>query len=130
MASLTPAEKVLIRHHLGYLNVQAAQTFVLGVPAAVEPQFIIEGAMDKLLEEALPQVRKILGVLELLEGQKIEDYENLAVSELGSIKLRPDEQEKLEEQLDYWRGALANALGIVHNPFDKRGGNGINVPVG
>jgi hypothetical protein len=127
--ALTEQEKVSIRHHLGYLNVSAAATFVLGSPSAVEPQFIIESAMDKVLEAALPLVRRIVGILDGLEAQKVEDYENLAVSELGSIKLRPDEQAMLDEQLDYWRGALVNALGITTNPFDKRGG-GINVPVG
>ena len=45
-------EKVRIRHHTGYSNVSAAQSFSLGVPAAVETAFLIEGAMNRVLPAA------------------------------------------------------------------------------
>ena len=31
-----------------------------------------------------------------------------------------DEQQALGKNYDYWRNALANALGVYANPFDKR----------
>lgn len=132
MTLLTDEEKVRIRHHLGFLNVQEAYTFVLGTPAGVETQFIIEGAFLRLLPAAVPLVRELLAKCDSTEGQKFENQENLVVSKVGSIELRgPEEQKELEKALNNWRGALANALGVYKNPFDKRddASGGLNVPV-
>lgn len=127
--SLTDEEKVKIRHHLGYLNVSAVQTFVLGSPAAVETQFIIEGAMTKVLDAALPEVRRHLVILDQIEAQMVEDHELLAVSQVGEIAVRPDEQQALDLRYQRWRQSLANLLGVYPNPFDKRYGSRVNVPV-
>lgn len=137
IATLTPDERVRIRHHLGFLNVQEAATFALGVPAAVETQFVIEGAFDKLLEAALPLVRRLLAACDSTEAQFFDNQENLAVTKVGGIQLRDDEGNELmgaNKRYDYWRRALANAFGIWVNPFDGRpglgaGSNGINVSV-
>lgn len=130
---LTEEEKVKVRHHLGYLNVGAAQTFVLGVPAGVETQFMIEGAMDRVNPAALGEVRRILAVLSQLEDQAIGDAELLMVSKVGSIDIRPDELKRVWEQYLIHRDALANLLGTYPNPFDRRfsGGaaGGINTTV-
>jgi hypothetical protein len=127
---LTEQEKVRTRDHMGYLNVVDVQTFVLGTPAAVETQFLIEGAMNKVLEHALPLFRQILAKCDLILEQKVDDLENLAVDELGDIKLRKDEQARLDDQYDYWVAKLENMLGVPRNPFDKtRMGRGINVAV-
>ena len=128
--SFTPEEKVRIRHHLGYLNVTASATFALGVPAAVETQFLIESAMDKVLPEAMTLARRLLSILDGIEGQMICDHELLAVAVVGEITLRPDEQEALDKRYQYWRNALANVLGTYPNPWDKRFANsGVNVSV-
>ncbi len=126
---LTEQERVKIRHHLGYLNVAEAQTFVFGTPASFEPQFLVEGAMNRVLDAALPEVRRHIAILDQIEEQMIADHELLAVSKVGEIDVRPDEQEALEERYDRWRQSLANLLGICANPFDKRYGHGVNVPV-
>ena len=76
---LTDLEKVKIRHHLGFLNVQAASTFVLGTPAAVETQFIIEGAFTRILDAALEECRRHIAILDKIEQQMIDDQEFLAV---------------------------------------------------
>lgn len=93
---------------------------MLGVPAGVETQFIIEGAMNRVMEAALPECRRILQVLDSLEEQMVGDHELMAVSSLGEITVDPKEQEKLTRRYDYWAGALANLLGAMRNPFDKR----------
>lgn len=131
----TDAEKVKIRHHLGYLNVGYAQTFVLGNPQAVETQFIIEGAMDLVLDAALPEARRQLGILDRIECQMVGDHELLAVNKIGEIEVRKEEQDQLRKEYRYWRAALANILGIYPNPFDRRYGMGndvgpaVNIPV-
>jgi len=127
---LTEQERVRIRHHLGYLNVAEAYTFVLGVPAAVETQFMVEGAMNKILDAALPEVRRHIAILDQIEQQKIEDLELLAVTKVGEIDIRPDEHQALDRQYRHWCNSLANLMGIITNPFDKRyAGNGVNVRV-
>lgn len=126
---LTEAEKVKVRHHLGYLNVAEAYTFVLGTPAGVETQFIVEGAMNRILESALSEIRRHIQILDSIEQQKIDDLELLAVNKVGEIDVRSDEQAALDQQYEHWQGSLANLLGVMVNPFDKRANSGINVSV-
>lgn len=129
---LTLEEKVKIRHHLGYLNVAASQTFVLGSPAAIETQFIIEGAMNRVLPEAESEVRRHLAILDKLEEQSIQDQELLAVDRVDEILVRKTEMKEITEQYQYWRLSLGNLLGCYPNQFDKRfyGVAGLNVRVG
>ncbi len=133
-AQLTPTQKVKIRHHLGYLGVSAVQTFALGVPAATETQFMIEGAMNKLLPESLPELDRHLGILDAIEQQKLDDHELMAVNQVGEIAINQREQEQLLAQYNYWVESLANLLGSCRNPFDKRlpqnrSGGGLNARV-
>lgn len=131
MVIFTPEEKVQIRHHLGFLNVSQVETFVLGLPAAVQTSFILEGAMDRLLPEAAPQVRRHLNILDGIEQQMIEDTELMAVNQVDTIQVNQREQTQLRDQYDYWRRAMGNLFGVAPNPYDERfrGGNGINAPV-
>lgn len=118
--AFTDDEKVRIRHHLGYLNVAASQTFVLGTPAAVQTQFQIEGAMNKVLPEAEGKARQILQFLETIEQQMISDLELLAVDQVDEITIRKTEQPELKREYQFHRQGLANLLGIYPNPYDKR----------
>jgi hypothetical protein len=128
--SFTQEEKVRIRHHMGYLNVDAVQTFVLGSPAGVETQFIIEGAMNRVLPEALSLVRNMLAKCDSVEAQMLDNQELLAVMAVGEISVRQDEFQALQHRYHYWRNGLANALGCYTNSFDKRfEGTGLNVSV-
>ena len=118
MTGFTDQEKVKIRHHLGYLNVAASATFVLGSPAAVETQFIIESAMNLVLVAAEPEVRRQLTILDCIEEQMNCDRELLAVNEVGEIKIRGTEMKELrkylleEDQIDI--------PAFLRNPMQKR----------
>jgi hypothetical protein len=115
---------------LGYLNVSAVQTFVLGTPASLETQFMIEGAMDKILPGAIPLLDRILTNLEIIEQQSVDDLELLAVNRVGDIEVSDKEHSRLLKQYDRWVGALCNLLGIQRNVFDKRGqGSSLNARV-
>ncbi len=123
---------------MGYLNVTDAQTFILGVPAAVQTQFMIEGALNRILPQAVPMFRDFLDKLDGIEAQVVENQDALVVSSLGDIKINPDEFKSLIQRYKYWQGNLANLLCCQPNPFDQRpllgagwsGSNtGINVPV-
>lgn len=129
-AVLTDDQKVKVRHHCGYLGVAAAATFALGTPAAVETQFIIEGAMNRLLEESLPELERLVSICDKIEEQMVCDLELLAVTNVGEIAINPDEHRRLTTQYNYWVDALCNLMGIERNPFDKRlQRGGINVRV-
>jgi hypothetical protein len=136
--AISEQDKVRARHHMGYLNVGSASTFSLGIPAAVQTQFTIEGAFSKVLPQAEPLFRKHLDRLDQIEEQIVEDTENVAVNRVDEIELRPDELRQLILRYQYWQGALGNLMGITPNPFDQRlwlgagyngGGGGVNVSV-
>lgn len=133
--AVTEESKVRARHHTGYLNAQESATFQMGVPAAVQTQFMIEGSFAKILPSAEPLYYKLLSRLDGLE-QLIEDNADATVAtRIGNLEINAKELEHLLDRYMYWRGALCNLLGIPPNPFDMRfggrlsGGGGVNVPV-
>lgn len=129
----TEEEKVRARHHLGFLNVDEAYTFVLGTPAGIETQFIIEGALNRIRPPAMPLFRELLAKCDATEAQRFDDQDSLVASRVGSIELRGREGQLAQAmQYDYWRQGLANLMGIYVNPFDKRtdlNNGGVNVRV-
>jgi uncharacterized protein YdcH (DUF465 family) len=123
---------------MGYLQVQEASTFVLGVPAATQTQFVIEGAFTKVLPSAEARFRRLLDLMDRVEDQIEDNTENVAVDRVDEIELRKDELTQLIKRYKYWQGSLSNLLGVPPNPFDARvglgagyngGGSGVNVPV-
>lgn len=137
MAVLNEEEKVRVRYHTGYLNVSAVQTFALGTPASVETQFIIEGAMNKILESALPLVRELIQKCDSTRQQMFEQQENIQVTKLGELVINSTGidrgQMQLREVYFDWVNQLCNAMGVKQNPYraDTLGqsGGGINVGV-
>ncbi len=134
---LTDDERIRGRAHMGYLNVQDASTYVLGVPAGVQTQFVIERAFTKVIAAAEPLYRELLDRLDAIEEQIVGNTENLAVDKVDEIELRKDEFQRLIDRYKWHQGALANLLGVPPNPFDARpwmgsgynGANGLNVSV-
>jgi len=134
--AFTDEEKVKIRHHLGYLNVQETATFVLGVPAALQTTFMIEGAFGKVLPAAENLARTLLCRLDSIEEQVFGGTDLADVDETGGVKVN---RKRLPELATYYQIAqkeLANLFGVVPNPFDLRlegwlgtGAGGISVPV-
>ena len=132
---LTPQEKVAGRKHMGYLGVQAASTFYLGIPAGVQTQFVIESSFTKLMPESEVEYRRLIAILDGVEAQIFDNQGNLAASKVGEIEINPREFEKLIQRYLYWQGCLGNLLGCIANPFDQRfagwsgGGGGVNMSV-
>lgn len=121
---LTEEEKVRVRHHLGFLNVQEVETFVLGTPSSVETQFLIEGAFNKLMPTALPKFRQLLATCDQIEEMMICALGNLEANRVGTIELNhqgaDNQQRQLQRRYNYFCAALANMLGVIQNPYDKR----------
>lgn len=133
--AFTLEEKARIRHHFAYVNVSAVSTFVLGVPAALQTTFMIEGAWDKILPEAEDLARKLLCRMDQVEEAVFGGIDLADVLETGAVKVNPD---RLKELAKYYRIAqqgLANMLGVPPNYFDMRdwvnagAAGAINVPM-
>jgi len=116
---------------MGMPQVNEANTFVGGVPMAIEVSFMLEGAMDRVTAEAADITRQKLATLDTIERQMVGDLELLAVSKIEEISINPDEMKALRIQYDYWADALANDFRVMRNPYDFRtqGGGGVNVRV-
>ena len=125
----TDEDKVKIRHHMGYLNVNEAQSFALGVPAALETQYLIEGSMNRVLAAAEVQAKNIVAKLDLIEEQMTADLELLAVTKVAEIEINDKEMPKLRREYRHWQKTLGNLLGIPPNPYDQRFSNSLSVPV-
>jgi len=122
-------EKAMIRYHLGYPNVSSVATFSLGLPAAIEPLFILESAMNLILPSAESLVRQHLEILTQIESQQVDDLELLAVDAVDEIKLRAKEHTQLIQQYLKWRDSMANIFGVMANPYDKRFSNNIGTGI-
>lgn len=115
---LTDPEKERVRYHLGYLNVSIATAIALGVPDASQLQFIVEAAMNNLLVDAEPGVRRAIQELDCIEDQLSAFRSSLEVSQAGNTKMRgPEALMELEQQYRWWGQRLADTLGTPTNPF-------------
>jgi len=131
-ATLAEQDKVRARHHLGYLNVEQAQTFVLGIPSGVQTQFMIEGALNRLLPQALPKFLEMLERLDCVECELFGGIDLASITSISDIVIRPERRKELSGYYQVARQGLANLLGIIPNPYDQRdwvGGDVINVSV-
>lgn len=131
-ALITEEEKDRARHHMGYLAVEAAQTFVLGIPAAVQTQFMIEGALNRILPQAAERFRTLLCRLDSVEAEVFCGMDLASVDKIDTIDIRTDRLEALAKYYKIAQQGLANLLGVPPNPFDMREwlqGGSINVPV-
>lgn len=132
--SLTPAEKGRVKYHLGYLGVGSVTSLQFGLPRPIQTLFLVEKAMENVLEDSLDQVRRILKVMDDIECRLVAAQSRLAATGLGDIKLRDNEPDLLENEYYRWGGRLADIFGVppyyYSNRYRNRGGmRGGNVPV-
>lgn len=135
MAAVVPEEeKVRARRHLGYLGVEASSTFSLGIPAAIQTQFMVEGALNRLLPQSMPTFLMLLDRLDCIDCEFYGGVDTATVSKIAEVEIDDKRIQKIGKYYRNARSDLANLLGIVPNPFDQREivmeGGGINVPVG
>lgn len=129
---LAEEEKVRVRDALGFLNSSELSTYVLGLPAGIETQFMIERAMNLYVKEsALPLIRTILCELEGLDKQRAAVRGSIGVEAIGGIRMRAPSDAFAELNKEFIRlvGRLANAFGVAPNPFDNRNGT-FGIPCG
>jgi hypothetical protein len=133
-AVLQEEEKARIRHHLGYLNVQPAASIQLGFPAASQPLFLVESAMNKIPETAVGIIRKTVSILDNIEDRLVDALDRLQAEKLSDVTLRADEHDALEREYVRWAKRLADDLGAPLNAYSERFRHGmaqasLSVPV-
>lgn len=134
-AVITEDEKARARHHLGYGEVESASTFNLGIPAAMQTAFMIEGALNRILPSAAERFRKLLCQLDATEDRVFCGTDLAEVDRIDTVEVNRQRLKELAQTYKIAQQGLANLLQVVPNPFDMRewlkmGGGGINVAVG
>jgi hypothetical protein len=131
--ALTPDEIVKCRAHMGYPNISAVSTYALGVPAAMQTTFMIEGAMVKVLPQAESRLRYLLEKLDKAECKIDDVLDVVEMTKAEDVEFNQEALPRLARIYKIHQQGLANLLGIVPNPHDQRewlaGAGGINVPV-
>lgn len=117
---LDAAEKDRVRYHLGYPSVQAAASIQYGIPRPIQTAFLVESAMNLLIEEALPRVRSLLKVMDDIETKLIDAQDRLAAIQLSDLKLREDEPSQLEKEYVRWGMRLADVVGAPIYAYSTR----------
>ena len=132
---LTTEEIVNARHHCGYPNVSAVATYSLGIPAAMQTTFMIEGALVRVLQEAEKKFRDLLAKLDRAECKVEEILEAIVLSKAEDVEYNQAALQRNAQIYKIWQQSLTNMLGIVPNPYDQRewlqtgSAGGLNVPV-
>lgn len=133
--AFSPHEKARIKHHSSYPDwVSLAQSINLGFPAGAQPLFLIESAFNRLTTDGEESVRIDLCNCEAIEAQMTQARQRFSATELGKLKINPQEIEMLRGELLYWVQRLVTDLGVVTNPYGSfeytgAGGGGRNARV-
>lgn len=131
---LTLEEKAKVRKHGGWPNISAAQTFFLGNPAAMEPFFILEAAMDSIIPTAEFLLREGLERCDRIYATIFDDADTLVAAKVGDIEINPKQFEQLVQRYLLYVDDMLQVMGCYRNPFDARfgggAGRGINSRVG
>ena len=117
---LDDAEKVRVRKHLGYPQVQAAASVNFGIPKPIQTAFLVEIAMQNLIEGAVAIVRDLLNKMDNIEDKLVDAQDRLAAIQLDSLHLREDETDKLEREYVRWGFRLADVLGVPVYAYSLR----------
>lgn len=102
-----------------------ATTLLMSLPRPVEQLFVLEKALDEIIEGAIPRVRVMLRRLELCEEKLEESLDRMAVDTVDEVKLRGvqygnSEQDAIEREYIRWSGRLADIFGVGRYPFSDR----------
>ena len=112
MAIFEDSEKERIRYHLGYLNVEPAASLQFGLPAPIQPLFMVESAMDKILPEGKERILKMVSHMDRIECEMMEGIDYLPANRLGDMEVRKEHIDDLESEYYRWATRLAGQLGV------------------
>lgn len=133
--AFTDTEKARIKHFLSYPDwVSLAQSVQLGFPAGSQPLFLVEDAFNRLTQGGEISVRQDLCECESIERQMSDARKRFKATQLGDLKVNPEEMRLLRREMHYWVLRLASDLGVVQNPYaafqyEQALGGGVNATV-
>lgn len=129
-------EKDGILRLLGYPNwASLAQSIQLGFPAASQPLFLVFDSFTRIRPESRARVRTDLCRALDVECQIAESRTRRKTNKVETLELNQNEMADLINLLKFWVTRIADALGVVANPYSQMqyvgypGGGGFNAPV-
>jgi hypothetical protein len=117
---LTDDDKARARYHLGYPALTTAASLQFGVPALTQTNFLVESALNRILESMIPRVRSILKTLDDVELKLIDSQDRLAATKLDTLTLNNSEPGMLENEYRRFGYRLAELLGVPVYPYSAR----------
>ena len=128
----TEEEKARIRYHTGSRQSDLVLSTLLGVNALAQPQFLVEGQMNRMPDTAVSLVRMLIGRCDQTEQQMFDAQGRLRAKSMERIELNENEIDKLTERYRYWVQKLADQFGVPINAysaaFQAGAGMQINAP--
>lgn len=118
--ALTPTEKERVRYHLGYGSVNPAAAISFGLPALIQPLFIVENAMNQLPAESEDRIRRLLKIMDDVECRLVDAQPALAAAKLGELEPRENHPDLLEKEYVRWGYRLADTLRVPIYPYSAR----------
>lgn len=116
----TDAEKDGIMRFLGYPNWRLmAQSIQLGIPSASQPLFLVISAFERVAPETRSRVRVDLCRCFTLEEQIAGSASRVKVSRVGEVHMNEGEMTQLGARVRYFSTRIADALGVVPNPYSQ-----------
>jgi hypothetical protein len=132
-AVLTEEEKARIRYHGGYLLTSVASAIILGIPAARQPAFLVEQAMEHIPDTAIAIIRNLVAKCDITEDNIMQAQTRMVAKSVDEIDLNHDEADQLRGEYRYWVQKLYDNLGCPINAyasaFQSGGRPPINIPV-
>ena len=136
MPALTDWDKGRCRRHLGYLGLSEAAGVAFGLPVPLQTMFILEDAMNRLLNtQAVEYAHKLLDRLDSLEDLSFEAAKTGLVAVAGKLTLHPQNRlgtDNIDHEYRKQADRLADHLCVPKYPFStrtRRSGPGGMIPV-
>ena len=117
---LIDQDRERIRYALGFPSVKALAAAQFGVPRPLSTNYLLETAMNQILENAVGRVRDILAQLDTIEQQMKDATGYMVADQLEELKLRADYPQLLENEYNRWAGRLADIFGVPYYGFSMR----------
>lgn len=118
--AFTDAEKDGIMRFLGYPNWRLmAQSIQLGIPSASQPLFLVISAFERVAPETRSRVRVDLCRCFALEDQIASSASRVKTTRVGEVHMNGNEMGDLGQRIHYFATRIADALGVVPNPYSQ-----------
>lgn len=119
-SEFTEDERDAILRLLGYPNwADLAQSIQLGYPAASQPLFLVFDSLHRVRPPTRARIRlDVCRALEV-EAQIADSRTRRKATTAGGVELNAEELADLLDLLRFWTTRIADALGVVPNPYSQ-----------